>query len=237
MMADTFKLPGSSYDELVKIIKAYSTGKVGQPMSLDIISQTIGMDKTIVSRNNGFLVQLGLVSEGNKKSPTEIGQALGRAYNLNMINEVTKIWRDIIENNEFLTRMLSAIKIRQGMDKSSFINHILYSSGLNPNNNSKAGANTIIEIYKAAGLVTDNDGQISVLDNHTIGAEISVSNHTHEQLHSSNNQSVLPISPQVIATTSNSYANINININIDAKVNEIDDLANKINNLLNQLRS
>ena len=55
-MSESFKLPGSSYEELTKIIKAYSTGKIGVPMSLDAVAQTTGMDKTVVSRNNGFLV-------------------------------------------------------------------------------------------------------------------------------------------------------------------------------------
>ena len=83
-MAENFKLPGSSYEELIKIVKAYATGKVGAPMSLEVVAQTAKMDKTIVSRNNGFLVQLTLISEGNKKAPTQLGSDLGRAYSLNM---------------------------------------------------------------------------------------------------------------------------------------------------------
>ena len=63
-MAENFKLPGSSYEELVKIIKAYSTGKIGTPMALDAVAQATGMDKTVVSRNNAFLVQMGFISEG-----------------------------------------------------------------------------------------------------------------------------------------------------------------------------
>ena len=54
-MSETYKLPGSSYEEFVKIIKAYATGKNGIPMTLDTVAQTAGMDKTIVSRNNLLL--------------------------------------------------------------------------------------------------------------------------------------------------------------------------------------
>ena len=76
-MAESVKIPGSSYEELIKIIKAYATGKIGTPMSLDTVAQTAGMDKTIISRNNGFLVQLGIIiSEGSKKSPTQLGSDL-----------------------------------------------------------------------------------------------------------------------------------------------------------------
>ena len=51
-MAETYKLPGSSYEEFVKIIKAYATGKNGIPMTLDAVAQTAGMDKTVVCRNH-----------------------------------------------------------------------------------------------------------------------------------------------------------------------------------------
>ena len=159
-MAENFKLPSSSYEELIKIIKAYATGKVGIPMSLDTIAQTTGMDKTIVSRNNGFSVQLGFIFEGNKKSPTQLGSDLGRAYSLNMSEEFVRIWKTSIENDEFLTRMLSAVKIRNGMDKSGFVNHILYSSGNSNNNGTRTGANTIIEIYKTANFIIEDDGKI-----------------------------------------------------------------------------
>lgn len=37
-MSETYKLPGSSYEEFVKIIKAYATGKNGIPMTLDTVA-------------------------------------------------------------------------------------------------------------------------------------------------------------------------------------------------------
>ena len=66
-MADNFKLPGSSYEEIIKIIKAYSSGKEGQAQPLDAIAQASGIDRTIVSRNNGFLLQMQLLMEGAKE--------------------------------------------------------------------------------------------------------------------------------------------------------------------------
>ena len=76
-MADNFKLPGSSYEEIIKIIKAYSSGKEGQAQPLDAIAQASGIDRTIVSRNNGFLLQMQLLMEGAKKTPTSECFSLG----------------------------------------------------------------------------------------------------------------------------------------------------------------
>ena len=94
-MADNFKLPGSSYEEIIKIIKAYSSGKEGQAQPLDAIAQASGIDRTIVSRNNGFLLQMQLLMEGAKKTPTSECFSLGRAYSLNIREEVQKIWTTI----------------------------------------------------------------------------------------------------------------------------------------------
>lgn len=233
-MAENYKLPGSSYDEFVKIIKAYSTGKVGVPMSLDMIAQTTGMDKTIVSRNNGFLVQLALISDGNKKSPTQEGINLGRAYSLKMDDQVIRIWKNIIENDEFLSRMLSAIKIRNGMEKTSFINHILYSSGSSNNNSTRAGASTIVEIYKTAKLVEETDGKIVAIDNSDESvADVLVS--TNNTALSSNSQSSTQVATLQIPRTETNRT-ITININIDCSVNEIDTLSEKIKTLIESLK-
>ena len=230
-MSENFKLPGSSYEEFVKIIKAYATGKVGVPMTLDAVAQTAGMDKTIVSRNNGFLVQLSLISDGTKKSPTQEGVDLGRAYTLKMDEEIVQSWRKIIENDEFLSRMLSAIRIRNGMEKTSFVNHIIYSSGVSNNNNTRAGANTIIEIYKVSGLVQENDGKIVAVEEDllNIGSKQQTSNSS-----SKNESSSTPIETiQVSQVQPNSR--VVVNINIDVNVNEIDLLSEKIKTLIENL--
>lgn len=120
-MAETFKLPCSSYEELIKLFQAYANTKEGTALSLDEITQATGVPRTIVSKNNGFMVQVGLITEGNKKAATETGRALGRAYTSKITDEVERIWKEIIAEVDFLNRMLSAVRIRNGMDRSSFI--------------------------------------------------------------------------------------------------------------------
>lgn len=55
-MAETFKLPCSSYEELIKLFQAYANTKEGTALSLDEITQATGVPRTIVSKNNGFMV-------------------------------------------------------------------------------------------------------------------------------------------------------------------------------------
>lgn len=232
-MAENFKLPGSSYEELIKIVKAYATGKVGIPMSLEVVAQTAKMDKTIVSRNNGFLVQLALISEGNKKAPTQLGSDLGRAYSLNMNEQIIQIWQTAIEGNEFLTRMLSAIKIRNGMERTEFVNHILYSSGSSTNNNTRTGASTIIEIYKAAQLVTEDDGKIVATEEDN-SASIDDSRTPQPVIGGANSANVISI-PVPLPSATAIHSSINININLDASIDDFDLLHEKIKMLIKSL--
>lgn len=161
-MAEIYKLPGSSYEELVKIIKAYSLGKSGVAVSLNELVQATGMSKTVISRNNGFLVQVNLISEGNKKAPTELCKQLGKAYELNMNEQIQKYWNQIIDNDEFLTRMLSTIQIKGSMSRTDFVNHIVFSSTVGNSNTARAGAAAIIEIFKMVSLVEEQDGNLVI---------------------------------------------------------------------------
>ena len=232
-MAENFKLPGSSYEELIKIVKAYATGKVGAPMSLEVVAQTAKMDKTIVSRNNGFLVQLTLISEGNKKAPTQLGSDLGRAYSLNMNEEIIQIWQNAIETNEFLTRMLSAIKIRNGMERTEFVNHILYSSGSSTNNNTRTGASTIIEIYKVAQLITEDDGKIIATERDTL-VKNEDSRGPQSTMGETNSTDVISV-PVPLPSVTTTHSSISLNINLDVSLEDFDLLNEKIKLLIKSL--
>lgn len=233
-MAENFKLPISSYDELIKIIQAYSSGKEGQPLPLVKLSQLTRIDKSTISGNNGFLTQLELIEKGNKKSPTEKGLNLGRAYN-NKIEDVSKsIWTEIIENNEFLNRMLSAVRIRSGMDRASFINHIIYSSGLNATPKSKAGAGAIVEILKYAELVIESDDKIM------IGKTISIPQGTNGKVPIKTAEITSIIKNKIssdsqVSIKENNKCQIVLNININSTVNDLDKLTEKIKNFIKEI--
>lgn len=162
-MADVYKLPGSSYEEIVKIIRAYSlTYRNGVAVTLAELSQSSGIDKTVISRNNAFLTQIKLITEGNKKMPTEICLKLGRAYQMKIAEQVIEIWNDIIHNDDFLNRMISTVQVKGEIMKSDFVNHIVFSSGNNSNSSIRAGASAVIEILKLTKLIDEQEGKIYV---------------------------------------------------------------------------
>lgn len=228
-MADTFKLPASSLEEIIKIIKAYANEKEGVLLALDDISLSTGVPRTVVSGNNGFLVQIGLITEGSKKSATDIGRSLGRAYISKIDYELERIWKEIIAENDFLNRMISAVRIRNGMDRTSFLNHVIYSSGQKDTKQNRAGSNAVIEILKSVNVLNEADGKLTVAA--ITEVEKADQTATNEQIDAPQVTHSTPLS----ATTIQTKGAITININIDCSVTEIDELSEKIQKLIKGL--
>ncbi len=91
MPDERFRLPGSSYGELVKVIRAYGT--LSGAASLDEVSKLAAMHPTQISRNNGFLVAIGILEGGKNKVITSKGQDLARALDHEMPDEIRNHWR------------------------------------------------------------------------------------------------------------------------------------------------
>ena len=102
-MAETFKLPCSSYEELIKLFQAYANTKEGTALSLDEITQATGVPRTIVSKNNGFMVQVGLITEGNKKAATETGLPQATILRILMRRRLSVMQECLNMQSSFLT--------------------------------------------------------------------------------------------------------------------------------------
>ena len=116
------------------------------------------------------------------------------------------------------------------MDRANFLSHIVYSSGQKENKQNRAGAGAIIEVLKIAEILSETDGKLTVnelpQEQSTIPAVILQP------------QETLPIADH--QDFRHSYAvtsqkGVVININITCTPNDIDDLGEKLKNLLKQI--
>jgi len=123
-MATEFNLPSSSFGEFTKILQGYS--HFSQPASLEDISKVSGVGRTVVSANNKFLVDIGLITAGNKKSPTPLGGQLGRAIEHKQDDDARRYWREAVGTNEKVSGLVTTIRIKGGMSESDFVDHVLY---------------------------------------------------------------------------------------------------------------
>lgn len=156
MLEQKFRLPASSYDELRKIIVAYSHFK-GKATNTDI-SKRAAINPTIISRNSGFLVETGIVEPGKKKEITSQGDRLAQAIEHGLDDEIQNAWLQIFEEAPLFETVLSAIRIRGGMDQNTLRSHIAYTAGQKKTPWVMAGTQTVIDILRMSGrLVEDNE--------------------------------------------------------------------------------
>jgi len=235
MAEDKFKLPNSSYEEVTKIIKSY--GHFSEPAGLDDVSKLISMDKTVISRNIGFLRELNLIGSGQKKALTLEGKAIAQALEHEMPEEIRNNWRKVVLENEFMSKLVAAVKIRNGMDDSTFQSHIAYSAGQPKKPQFMTGAKTIIDILRASELIKESDGKFIVSKSDGLEGV------TNTERVSSNKESALINSPVPLVQRSveiqspSTQIKININITVDCSVNELDDLGGKLNKVIRQINS
>jgi len=230
-MTDTgFPLPISSYKELVKIIQAY--GRVGTEASLADVARLAVMNETRVSGNNGFLLSIGVIQGGKKKSITPPGAQLAQAleHEESLPEEAASKWRAVVDSNDFLQKVIAAVRIRKSMDESSLESHVAYSAGQPRTPAVATGARTVIDILEAAGLLKAEGGNLIPLAPEprpileTVEKSLSISD------------TMLPIGENIHAQLSPATLlggiHLNINITVQCAPDDLDDLGEKLRKLL-----
>jgi|SRR5581483_219865 len=159
-MADEFPLPSSSYKELIKIIQGY--GRIGAEASLADVAKITAMPETGISGNNKFLISIGVIKGGKKKMITALGAELAHAleHEHDLPEEVAAKWRAIVESNDFLQKVVAAVRIRKSMDESSLESHVAYSAGQPKTPGVTTGARTVVDILEAARLLKEESGSL-----------------------------------------------------------------------------
>ena len=159
-MTENFNLPGSSFEELKKIVIGYSNSP--DKASLNSLAQLTGLGTTTISSSNKFLSDLGLISGGNGKSPTELGKNLGSALENQTEERIKKFWLEAVQTNETFSKLVTTVRIQKGMELEKFVDHILNVSKQNKTRKNRTGARCVVDIFIAAGLLEEGDGKLEI---------------------------------------------------------------------------
>jgi len=121
-----FSVPHSSLGEVEKIIRGYVL--VGEKTGPEEVARRIGINRTTVSRNNKFLAEIGIVSQGQKRDITELGEKLGRALDHKIEDEIKSAWREVVQASEFLSSLVSLVRVQGRIRHEDFLGRILYTA-------------------------------------------------------------------------------------------------------------
>jgi hypothetical protein len=232
MASEKFPLPGTSYEELLKILSAYNhSHKPASPQDVSILA---GLHRTTVSYNHKFLVAISVLEGGQKKILTDMGRALAGAIDHKMEEEIRKNWRDIVLENDFLKSVVSAVRIRKGMELPTLQSHIAYSAGQGKTGRNMAGAGAIIEILRESGLLREAEGKIIAVPEE----EISAGGVERVRRISGDARAISEASGRIKVTKPTPVAGgipISIQIQIQCSAAEVENLASKIGSLVKQI--
>lgn len=225
---DKFRLPKSSYEELVKIIKGYA--QFDGPEGLDGVSKQIAINKTIISANVGFLIDIGVLEGGRDKQCTPKGRSLAQALMHEMPEEIRRLWGTIVNESVFLSRIVAAVRIRQGMDESTISSHIAYSAGQPKNAGVMTGSRTIVDILRAAELLREQDGKLTAVNVVTVdaGAKGDPPEKSPPQPPSEH----VPSPIRSFRTVGRTDVQLSISVNIDCSAADLDTLGAKLKKVM-----
>ncbi len=224
-----FRLPGSTYEDLVNIIVAYGTrdeaagaGDVGK---LDSVHQSS------VSRNNAFLTEIGVLQGESKKQVTRRGRSLAVALAHKDRAEIRGNWRAIVSASEFLQNVVSAVKLREGMLYPTVQAYIAHAAGQPRNKPVMNGAGAIIEILKAAGMLKEEAGElVATFDEQPVGLAPEEVSGTGEAVVSATLDGAVPA-----GAPAGTQPTISIHVQVRCTADEIEDLAPRLKALLREL--
>jgi len=228
---EKIKLPRSSYEELSKIITAY--GALSRPAGLNDVAQSSGVHKTQISANNAFLAFIEIIEGGNKKSITEKGKALARALEHQMEPEKRAVLKEIIDENDFLTKMVQAVRIRRGMEISQFENHIAFSSGETKSGVVRTGARAVLDILLDSSVLIEEGDKI--LYNKDLQKSPEISENKKSASSNFNEEKVVEKRFEIPQSNLKTGLSVNIKLSINATPNELDGLGNKIKAIIDEL--
>lgn len=169
--------------------------------------------------------------------------SLGNALTHDQSDEVKRLFAQIVTDNEFLKGIVSAIRIRKGMDDNSLRSHIAYSASAKKGNTTTAGSGTVIEILQMAGAISTEDGKyvvgsspiaaISVPE--TTAPELGQSPLRQHQAETGGGDVVVPNTTGLSYRSANGGLAININVEVSCNASDLDTLGEKLNRIIKDL--
>ena len=163
----TFHLPRAGYESLARIIPGYlHAGANAKPVSVSAVADLIAMKGPNVSANNKFLLSTGILERaGRSYRLTAEGTELARVLDFHRDytgegaapNPVRSAWQIIVEGNDFLRSVTTAVRVRGSMESEAFARHIALTSGAPNKPQYLRGARTVIVILEVAGRLAEDD--------------------------------------------------------------------------------
>lgn len=242
MASDGFNLPGSSYDELTKIIQAYKFA--GDGADLAEVANLASTRRETISRSNKFLFDVGLLAgTSQNRKLTDLAIDLAQAMAHDVQPAIQQAWAAVVGESQFLSQIASAVRIRNGMDTDALHSHIAFTSGKPKSKSTATGARTVASILEAAGAIAEEDGEyvfVGLESAPEVGARPSddSGSASPERRPSTATWGLLTEALSPAGRTSRSGTSINVELQVQVRVDASDlpDLGNQLREMMEAIQ-
>jgi len=156
-----FPMPESSWEAIKKILRGYRAVQDQDSPTVEGIAKLAGIHRPILSMNNNFLRELGIV-QPEKYKLTEVGQRLATVITMNSPAVVQGSIKTIVRGNAFMNTLLGMLDARGGMPIKEFRVELMLLVGMNEKSRQLPFIKTILDMFQDGGLITIEGDQIAL---------------------------------------------------------------------------
>ena len=153
MADEKFNLPGSGFQVVVKLVKAYSHLRSAQ--DLKQFAAVAGVDADTVTRNNGFLISCGVITNTKRKEATPLGKELGLALDHEQPEAIAAAWKKVVDQNSTFHDFVTFVRNRGTVDADTLNSQICIITNQPKTKRSETGAGTVVNVLAAAGVIEE----------------------------------------------------------------------------------
>lgn len=156
-MADKLSMPASSWSTLKQIIRAYGEVRDFDKPTVDKVAEIAGLQRTVISANNNFLREIGIVQESeNKLSPLGAKLAAGLAMDNGTL--VSEVLQEIVCNDSSLNSFVGMVRARGPMKLDRLKGEIALAGCIKQTGPTKP----ILDLLEESKLIQINDDMIKM---------------------------------------------------------------------------
>ena len=156
-ISDKLAMPYGSWDAVQRILRAYNAAAGYDKPTVKDIAKLAGIQRPVVSANNNFLRELGLLQAEQNKL-TQLGTRLATGIELGNDPMVIEALQESVKFSNSISQLLNTLRARGTMGIDSFKGHLITVAQLTPNSHSLNYLKTVIDYLEAAEVIeTDGD--------------------------------------------------------------------------------
>ncbi len=158
-MPNVFPMPMSSWPVLKQIIRAYGQVQDRDKPTVDAVAILAQVARPVVSANNNFLREIGIVSKEENK-PTPLGSRLASCLVMQNDLLIAEALQQIILANPNLNHWLGMIRARATMKFEHLKGELALAAGISDKGKQTGPARTILEMLQEARLIQVADDNV-----------------------------------------------------------------------------